>query len=151
MYRCDWLRDFIRAVLGKQQLFHLADPLGACSINVFTDGGEHGWHYDESEFTVTLSLQKPEHGGSFDFIPMLRDSTEEQQQVQAAIAGRSDSVVELPFTEGTLMIFGGRQTLHRVSRVSGSTPRLVPVLCYSEQPDVCNSETVREMFWGRTG
>ena len=29
----------------------IGDPLGACSVNVFVDGGEHGWHFDESEFT----------------------------------------------------------------------------------------------------
>lgn len=151
LYRDESLLEFIRAVLGKSQLFHLADPLGACSINVFTDGAEHGWHYDEAEFTVTLLLQKPEHGGSFDFVPMVRDTADEHQQIEAAIAGQSDGVVELPFTEGTLLIFGGRQTLHRVSQVGGTTPRLVPVLCYSEQPGVQNSAAVRKMFWGREG
>ena len=60
-------------------------------------------------------------------------------------------VVKLPFTAGTLLIFGGRQTLHRVTRVAGRRPRLVPVLCYGEQPGLENSDTVRMLFWGRTG
>ena len=59
LYQWDPLKNFIRFVLGKETLYRFADPFGACSINVFVDGGEHGWHFDESEFTVTLMLQPP--------------------------------------------------------------------------------------------
>ena len=52
---------------------------------------------------------------------------------------------------GTLLIFGDRQTLHRVTRVIGARPRLVPVLTYTERQGLKNSETVRKLFWGRTG
>ena len=37
-------------------------------------------------------------------------------------------VVEWPFSASTLLIFGGQQTLHRVTRVSGNHLRLAPVL-----------------------
>ena len=67
------------------------------------------------------------------------------------LEGKRDGVMQLPFTPGTLLIFGGRQTIHRVTRVSGTTPRLVPVLCYAEKPDLVNSEQVRKLFWGRAG
>ena len=48
---------------------------------------------------------------------------------------------------------GERATLHsrRLTRVVGQRPRLVPVLCYSETPNLQNSETVRQLFWGRSG
>ncbi|MGI9464345.1 MAG: hypothetical protein ACR2OM_10415, partial [Aestuariivirgaceae bacterium] len=39
LYTWDPLRDFIGAVLGKPVLHRFADPMGACSINVFKDGG----------------------------------------------------------------------------------------------------------------
>lgn len=151
LYQWDPLKDLIGQVLGKETFYRFADPFGACSINVFVDGGEHGWHFDESEFTVTLMLQKPERGGAFEYVPRIRGLSDEKAIVDDVLAGAKDRVVELPFTAGTLLIFGGRQTLHRVSRVTGDKPRLVPVLCYSEQPDAVNSETVRELFWGRTG
>lgn len=149
LYGSESLLQFIAGVLGKSRLHRLADPLGACSINVFTQGGEHGWHYDESEFSVTLSLQIPDSGGSFEYIPFLRNAADEDEQIASIVSGASDRVVELPFAEGALLIFGGRETLHRVSRVSGPTPRLVPVLCYSECAGVVNSDEVRKMFWGR--
>ncbi|MFT5351607.1 MAG: hypothetical protein ACI9MF_002430 [Gammaproteobacteria bacterium] len=151
LYMWDPLKDFIGYVLGKKPFYRFADPFGACSINVFVDGGEHGWHFDESEFTVTLMLQKPDVGGTFEYVSCIRDLPEEKEIVEEVLNGKRDKVVELPFTAGTLLIFGGRQTLHRVSRVSGDRARLVPVLCYSEQPDVVNSESVRKLFWGRTG
>lgn len=151
LYQWDPLKDLIGQVLGKESFYRFADPFGACSINVFVDGGEHGWHFDESEFTVTLMLQKPVHGGAFEYVPCIRGLADEKAIVNDVLAGARDRVVELPFTAGTLLIFGGRQTIHRVSRVSGDKARLVPVLCYSEQPGEVNSETVRQLFWGRRG
>ena len=151
LYGWDPLKDFIGYVLGKSELYRFADPLGACSINVFVDGGEHGWHFDESEFTVTLMLQVPESGGSFEYVPQIRGNAREKEIVASVLDGDCSREVELPFKAGTLSIFGGQQTIHRVTRVSGDRPRLVPVLCYSEQKDLKNSETVRKLFWGRTG
>ncbi len=151
LYKWNPLKDFIAAVLGKPVLHRFADMMGACSINVFRDGGEHGWHFDESEFTVTLMLQPPEEGGAFEFVPKIRGLPDEKAIVAKVLDGARDGVVELPFTAGTLLIFGGRQTIHRVTKVHGKRPRLVPVLCYSEEPGSTNSPEVRKLFWGRTG
>ncbi|OED41701.1 hypothetical protein AB833_09135 [Chromatiales bacterium (ex Bugula neritina AB1)] len=151
LYQWDPLKDFIGHVLGKSSFYRFADPFGACSINVFVEGGEHGWHFDESEFTVTLMLQAPESGGSFEYVPQIRGLPEEKTIVGRVLDGDREGVVELPFTAGTLLIFGGNQTLHRVTRVSGERARLVPVLCYAEEPDLVNSEAVRQLFWGRSG
>ena len=151
LYQWDPLKDFIGYVLGKEKFYRFADPLGACSINVFVEGGEHGWHFDESEFTVTLMLQPPVHGGTFEYVPMIRGLPNEKEIVGDVLDGGREGVVELPFTAGTLLIFGGNQTIHRVTRVEGERPRLVPVLCFAEKPDLTNSESVRRLFWGRAG
>ena len=151
LYQWDPLKDLIGYVLNKKTFYRFADPFGACSINVFVDGGEHGWHFDESEYTVTLMLQAPEQGGAFEYVPQIRGLPNEKELVAEVLNGTRDRVVELPFSAGTLLIFGGNQTIHRVTRVSGEKPRLVPVLCYSEEPNVVNSETVRKLFWGRSG
>lgn len=150
LYQWEPLKDFIGYVLGKKQFYRFADPLGALSINVFVDGGEHGWHFDESEYTVTLMLQPPEQGGEFEYVPQIRELSNEKEIVAGVLSGNREGVVKLPFTAGTLLIFGGRQTIHRVTRVKGAKPRLVPVLCYSERPDMVNSESVRKLFWGRS-
>ena len=151
LYQWDPLMNFIGHVLGKKTFYRFADPFGACSINVFVDGGEHGWHFDESEFTVTLMLQPPDAGGAFEYVPKIRGLDNEKDIVNGVLNGEREGVVELPFTPGTLLIFGGQQTIHRVTKVSGNRPRLVPVLCYSEKPEQLNSASVRQLFWGRPG
>ncbi|MGI9310270.1 MAG: HalD/BesD family halogenase [bacterium] len=150
LYLWDPLKNFIAYVLGKPALHRFADVFGACSINVFVDGGAHGWHFDESEFSVILMLQTAQRGGAFEYVPHLRGRDDERAVIAKLLDGDDDANVEvLPFTEGALLIFGGRQTIHRVTRVRGAQPRLTPILCYSETPYAQNSEAVRELFWGR--
>lgn len=151
LYQWDSLKNFIGHVLGKEPFYRFADPFGACSVNVFVDGGVHGWHFDESEFTVTLMLQAPESGGEFEYVPLIRGLENEKDIINRILDGDRSEVVQLPFTPGTLLVFGGRQTLHRVSQISGERPRLVPVLCFSEKSNMENSESVRKLFWGRAG
>lgn len=149
LYLWDPLKEFIGYVLNKPEFYRFADPLGACSVNVFVENGVHGWHFDESEYTVTLMLQAPEAGGEFECVPLVRGTENEELTVSRILDGDREQVVTLPFSPGTLLIFGGRQTLHRVTPVAGKRPRLVPVLCYAEQPGMQNSESVRKLFWGR--
>ena len=151
IYQWDPLKTFISRVLGISPLYRFADPLGALSITVFVEGGEHGWHYDESPFTVTMMVQQADSGGAFEYVPGLRGHEYEQQLVAAVLDGDRSRVRTLSFTPGTLLLFAGNRSLHRVTRVRGETARFVPVLCFSAMPDSVNSEAVRELFWGRTG
>jgi hypothetical protein len=62
LYEADDLTAFIAAVLGKQVVYRSADPLDALEIAVFGDGDELGWHFDNSEFSVTVMYQQAEAG-----------------------------------------------------------------------------------------
>ena len=141
-------------------MHRLADPLGAASINVFRSGWAHAWHYDESEFTVTLSLVQAAEGGAFEFTEPLRRSVDDLafETTAAVINDHSEYAVEpagaacpsvrtAPFAPGTLQIFAGRTSLHRVSEVKGE--RLVAVYCFSDVEGFVNSPEVQRMFWGR--
>ena len=50
----------------------MADPMAALTLNVMNEYQNHGWHYDESQITITLLIQKPEAGGVFECVPDLR-------------------------------------------------------------------------------
>ena len=143
LYQWDPLIAFIQSVHGTAELHRFADPLG--------DGGRHGWHFDESELSVTLMLQAPESGGDFEYVAGIRHRHDEEAVLARVLDGDCRETQHLPFTEGTLLIFNGQQTLHRVTRVAGPRARLVPVLCFSERPDMFNSDEVRRYFWGRAG
>ncbi len=72
------------------------------------------------------------------------------KKVGGILDGDRSTVVRVPFEPGTLFIFSGRNSLHRVTRLEGDRPRLVPVLCYDTKPGSINSDEVRTLFWGRT-
>ena len=56
---------------------------------------------------------------------------------------------ELDITEGTLALFRGRSSLHRVTPVVGKRNRIQTVLAYNTEPDVALSEQARQTFYGR--
>ena len=159
LYATDELLGLVKAITGRS-VHRLADPLGAASINVFRSGWSHAWHYDESEFTVTLSLVQAAEGGAFEFTEPLRRSVDDlaYETTAAVINDHSEYGVEpagaacpavraAPFAPGTLQIFAGRSSLHRVSKVEGE--RLVAVYCFSDVEGFVNSPEVQRMFWGR--
>jgi alkylated DNA repair dioxygenase AlkB len=152
LYNWPPLIEFVRNVLDVPALHQFADPLGACSINVFRPGHRHQWHFDETEFTTTIMLQEAEDGGFFDYVPHVRRvDGSEVQRVRRILDGDESDVRRLPFTTGTMSIFAGRASLHRVTEVLGSRTRLVAVLAFNAKAGVTNSAEVRQLFWGRSG
>jgi hypothetical protein len=153
LYSSDELTKFVAAVCCgvDRPLYRLADPLGACSVNVFAPGQGHFWHYDESPFTTTLMLQPASSGGAFE-VAQVGDGLhcgEELAPVPTEDKPKGNGPVKLTFEPGTLSIFGGSSSLHRVTENTGDDSRLVAVLCFSETAGKVNSEAVRELFWGR--
>jgi hypothetical protein len=151
LYLWDPMVTFVGGVLERNPFYRFADPLGACSVNVFRPGMGHGWHFDEAEFTTSLMLQTAEKGGDFEFVPFLRPRRgEDFEAVRQVLDGDEGKVRRLPFEPGTLSMFHGRRALHRVTRCAGKRDRLVAILCFASEPGAVNSEAVRKLFWGRT-
>src|SRR6516164_3030630 len=151
LYESADLTGFIAAVLGKQVLYRSADPLDALEIAVFEDGDELGWHFDNSEFSVTVMYAEAEAGGDFDYRPWLRDEQDENYPaVQQVLLGRPDGVVRLVSGPGTLAVFRGQHALHRVTPVRGPRPRVNSVLTYGEHPGMKLTELTQKLFYGRT-
>jgi hypothetical protein len=89
LYEADDLTRFTAGVLGKPVLYRSADPLDALEIAIFEDGDELGWHFDNSEFSVTVMYAEAEAGGHFDYRPWLRDEHDENYPaVQQVLHGR---------------------------------------------------------------
>lgn len=151
LYESDDLTGFIAAVLGKPVLYRSADPLDALEIAIFGEGDELGWHFDNSEFSVTVMYQQAEQGGHFDYRPWLRTEHEQNYPgVQEILHGGSDGVVRLPASPGTLAVFRGQHALHRVTPVGGPRPRINSVLTYGEHPGMKLNELTQRLFYGRT-
>jgi hypothetical protein len=85
LYHDPRLLKMVSLIVGKQ-LYLSEDPLGCCSINVFRPGYHHSFHYDESEFPVTLMLQTAEDksSGLFQYTSPLRQGENDLALEQTA-------------------------------------------------------------------
>jgi hypothetical protein len=143
--------DQIAAVLGKRELYRSADPLDALEIAIFEAGDELGWHFDNSEFSVTVMYAPAEAGGHFDYYPALRDEHDQNYPgVRRVLAGDPAGVRRLAGLPGTLAVFRGQHALHRVTPVRGARPRINSVLTYGERPGMKLTELTQQLFYGRT-
>jgi hypothetical protein len=50
---------------------------------------------------------------------------------------------------GALVLFRGRNAIHRVAPVEGTRTRMLVVLAYNGEPGVSLSESARMTFYGR--
>jgi alkylated DNA repair dioxygenase AlkB len=152
LYESDDLTRFIAAVLDKPVLHRSADPLDAMQVTIFNAGDELGWHFDRSEFSMTVMYQQAESGGDFIYVPGLRNETDENYDgVQRVLQGQDTaSLHTLPSAPGTLAFFRGQHALHWVTPIEGDTPRINTVLTYGERPDMKLNDLTSQLFYGRT-
>jgi hypothetical protein len=153
IYDAPEFRKFIATIVGESALYEYADPLSSINVHYADEGQELGWHFDNSEFAITLLLQAPQSGGQFEYVPGLRDAEAGEMNfagVAAVLDG--EAVIERPtVTQGTLMLFRGRNAMHRVTPTIGRTTRILVVLAYNAEPGIALSKAARMTFFGRLG
>jgi hypothetical protein len=150
LYEDEETLRFVAGVLGLEELYRLDDPLAALGYAYMEPGDTLAWHFDRSEFAVTLMLQTAERGGAFQYVPNVRSEADERPELVAAVLEeRSDQVVSLHPQPGTLTLFRGRRSLHRVSPVEGGRVRVNAVLAYGHEPGMRLNELTQRLFYGR--
>lgn len=151
LYEWDALMRFIALALGRDRLYRYDDALGALNVAAMGDGDELFWHFDQTDFVVSIALQSSDAGGDFECVSMLREPDDEHYDDVAVVlaGGAGHPVTTVPMTPGTLMFFAGRQSLHRVTPIRGSVPRYVALLAYDTKPGTCSSEILRLVRYGR--
>ncbi|MEI8051839.1 MAG: 2OG-Fe(II) oxygenase [Actinomycetes bacterium] len=151
IYETEVLRAFLEAVLGRGELHRYADPFGALNLAVMGEGDELQWHFDQTDFVVSLAIQSSDQGGEFEVVPHLRTQDDEHyDRVAAVLDGTADAIVTLPMTPGTLLIFEGRNSLHRVTPIEGQRLRYVGLLAYDTGAETESSQLLRLVRYGRT-
>ncbi|HEX4492734.1 MAG TPA: hypothetical protein VH914_16115 [Acidimicrobiia bacterium] len=150
LYESDALLAFLSCALGFE-VFRYDDPLGGLNLASMYDGDTLAWHYDQTDFVVSVAVQESETGGDFECVPNTRTFDDERyDDVAEILAGGADArVATIPMTPGTLMLFEGRHTLHRVSPIGGARPRYVGLFGYDRKPGTCSSELLRLIRYGR--
>ncbi len=151
LYDSQEFRDFIMSVTGETSLHPYADTLSSINIHYANRGQELGWHFDNSEFATTLLIEKPDAGSRFEYVKDLRDASAGEMNydgVGKLLDGETKPDV-LEMEPGTLVLFRGRNSIHRVSPNESDKTRILSVLAYNSEPGVELSESARMTFYGR--
>lgn len=152
VYNDAGFKAFISHVVGEEAVYPYADPLSAVNLHFAKTGQELGWHFDNSSFATTILIRKPKGGGEFQYVRDLRDSAGGDMNFEG-VGAVLDGKVRPDMLEaeaGTLMLFRGRDSMHRVTPTEGATTRMLAVLAYNSQPGIALSESAMRTFYGRT-
>ena len=151
LYEWDPVKTLVEAVLDRGPIYRYADPFGALNLAVMGQGDQLQWHFDQTDFVVSLAIQSAESGGDFEVVPRVRSAEDEHyDDVAAVLAGDRSRVETLSMRPGTLLVFEGRYSLHRVSPISGPRWRHVGLLAYDTEPGTMGSDLLRADRYGRT-
>lgn len=141
---------FLASCLGKEALYPMRDALARVNVMAYRDGETLNWHFDRSEFTTTLLLQAPEQGGDFVYRTDLRsDDYPNYDGVVKLLRGQDPDVKTLEVSAGTLNVFRGKNTAHKVSTVRGTRERMIAVFSYFDRPGVEFTKEDHIGFYGR--
>jgi hypothetical protein len=153
VYDDETFRRFLCRVLGVEQIHPYADSLSSINVHFASAGRELGWHFDNSSFAVTALFQAPDAGGVFEYVADLRDADAGEMafdQVAGVLDGRA-TVRALDFAPGDLVVFRGRNALHRVTPTQGAMTRILVVFAFNDRPGIGLSESALTTFYGRVG
>ncbi len=150
LYEWPEFRVFLESVLDVA-VYPYADTLSSININYYEQGQQLGWHYDNASFAITLMVQAPEEGGEFEYLENVRNKEAGEQcyvDTEAVIKGNLKPKT-LAMGDGALVLFRGRNSLHRVAPVSSDHARILVTLNFNTESGVMLSELVRMTFFGR--
>ncbi len=151
LYNSNIFKRFIKSVLKLDNIFPYADNLSSINLNYYQKGQQLGWHFDNASFAITLMIQSATLGGEFEYITEGRNTKDnyiDKELISNTINGHSNPK-KLNVNDGTLILFYGRNYLHRVTPVESEKPRILITLNYNEENHIELSKNARLTFFGR--
>jgi len=144
------LAVFLAKTMNKAVLYPMQDPLARVNVMAYPKGAALNWHFDRAEFTTTLLLQAPSGGGEFEYRTDLRNADDPNYEgVARLLQGRDPKVQRINATPGTLNVFRGINTPHRVTPIEGDRDRMIAVYSFYDRPDVVFTKEEQTGFYGR--
>ena len=146
-------KHFISVVTGQEKLFPYKDKLSSINIHYARKGEELGWHFDNSSFAITLMINDVSIGGEFEYTSQIRGEkilkTKEYQNVFNVLNDNFSTKIA-SMKAGGLLLFNGKNSMHRVTKVKCNETRVLAVLAYNNQPGVSLSNSAQMTFYGKT-
>ncbi|MBN09224.1 MAG: arpA protein [Flavobacteriaceae bacterium] len=150
IYNSNEIKSFFSCLLGVSKLYQYSDQLSSVNINYYNPGDALGWHFDNSDFTITLLIKNCLKGGLYQYFTDMRyneDGSENYKLVDSILNNELEPKSQST-KAGDLMIFRGNKSLHRVTNVIEGE-RILVTFNYNIYPDVALSEQSRKTFFGR--
>ena len=150
LYKNTTIQNWFSAIMKVPQLYPYADPLSSININYYEEGDGLGWHFDNSDFTITLLAKNCTQGGIYEYCTAMRympEGTENYAVVEKILDGKIPPEQQL-VASGDLMIFKGNKSLHRVTEVLEGE-RILVTFNYKLEKGIPLSEQSRMTFFGR--
>jgi len=151
LYNSNTFKDFLKYVLDLDEIFPYSDNLSSINLNYYQKGQQLGWHFDNASFAITLMIQASPLGGEFEYISEGRDSNNDyiDKKLISSIIKGEKKPKKLNVSDGTLILFYGRNYLHRVTPVESDIPRILITLNYNQEENIELSKNARLTFFGR--
>jgi hypothetical protein len=144
------LTVFLAKTMNKAGLYQMQDPLARVNVMAYPKDAALNWHFDRAEFTTTLLLQAPLGGGEFEYRTDLRSADDPNYEgVARLLNGLDPKVQRINATPGTLNVFRGINTPHRVTSIEGDRDRMIAVFSFYDRPDVIFTKEEQTGFYGR--
>ncbi|MBD42264.1 MAG: hypothetical protein CMI92_02290 [Pelagibacteraceae bacterium] len=151
LYNSLVFQKFLENVLDIKKIYPYKDTLSSINYNYYEEGQQLGWHFDNASFAITLMIQSPDSGGIFEYINKGRNYEKNyiDKKLIRSVLKDEYPVNELSVKPGTLLLFYGRNYLHRVTAVTSQKCRILVTLNYNLEEGVSLSENARLTFFGR--
>jgi hypothetical protein len=151
LYNSPLIRIFFASLFKVPKLYPYSDPLSSININYYGEGDALGWHFDNSDFTITLLIKNCNQGGIYQYFTDMRytDDGDENYQVVEDVLNGLRSPKTAYSNAGDLMLFKGNRSLHKVTEVEEGE-RILVTLNYNIKSGVPLSKQSRLTFFGRS-
>ena len=151
LYNSSDFKKFLETVLTVDKIFPYKDSLSSINYNYYETNQQLGWHFDNASFAITLMVQSPGSGGVFEYISKGRDFEKNSvdKDLIRSVLDDKYPVNKLSVKAGTLILFYGRNYLHRVTPVTSKKCRILVTLNYNLEEGIELSENARLTFFGR--
>ncbi|MEK9613535.1 MAG: hypothetical protein VW080_06380 [Flavobacteriaceae bacterium] len=150
VYNDPKIKAFFATLFGVPKLYPYADLLSSVNINYYDPGDALGWHFDNSDFTITLLIKNCIEGGDYQYFTDMRynkDGSENYALVESILDQKLKPETQST-KAGDLMVFRGNKSLHQVTKVCNGE-RVLVTFNYNTQKGIPLSEASRRTFFGR--
>lgn len=135
LFRFNELTEFVRRMLRYDTLYRSACETLSIQVNTMREGDQFGWHFDTNDGVVSFMIQNADSGGGFEYEPLIRNEDDENYAGVNRILKGIQQPRRPTMFPGTLALFLGRRSIHRVAPVGPTErPRLSLLYSYDREP-----------------